>query len=226
MALMNKNPILLLASNSPRRRQLLALGGWAFDVDVSNIDETLISGELPADYVRRLAGEKARAVLPRARKEHVIVGSDTVVVIDGDVLGKPASAQEARQMLERLRGTTHQVYTGIAVLRVADENLWSDVILTNVPMRSYSNDEIERYIQSGDPMDKAGAYGIQNSEFQPVASMEGCYASVMGLPLCSLGNLLRQIKIDPLEDLARNCQLTINYQCPVFQKYLGGELYR
>ena len=220
---MNTNPTLLLASNSPRRRQLLALGGWSFDVDVSNIDESGFPGEFPPDYVRRLAIQKAHAVLPRAQENHVIIGSDTIVVIDHDILGKPSNPVEARKMLERLRGTTHQVYTGIAVLRVLDERLWTNVVVTDVPMRQYSNTEIELYIETGDPMDKAGAYGIQNTIFQPVAHMEGCYASVMGLPLCSLSFLLRQTSIEPLADVASNCQATINYHCPVFQKILGGE---
>jgi MAF protein len=191
-----------------------------FSVDVSNVDETRRPDENPGDYVRRLAAEKARAVLPRARQEHIIIGADTSVVIDADVLGKPASTEEARQMLTRLRARSHQVYTGIAVLRASDGQLWSDVVITDVPMRAYSDDEIERFIQSGDPMDKAGAYGIQNPDFQPVASMAGCYASVMGLPLCSLTVLLRQAGVTPRADAARNCQTTINYQCPVFQSVL------
>ena len=216
-------PLLILASNSPRRRQLLALGGWMFGMDISDVDETRLPAEAPADYVRRLAEAKARAVLPRAREEHVIIGADTAVVIDGDVLGKPTDEREARQMLTRLRGRTHQVYTGISILRASDENVWTNVVVTDVPMRAYSEEEIERYIESGDPMDKAGAYGIQNPNFQPVASMAGCYASVMGLPLCSLSMLLRQAGVAPRADVARNCQATINYQCPLFRSILRSE---
>ncbi len=126
-------------------------------------------------------------------------------------------------MLTLLRGRTHQVYTGIAVLRASDGNFWTDVVVTNVPMRAYSDEEIERYIRSGDPMDKAGAYGIQNPDFQPVAGMAGCYASVMGLPLCSLGALLRQAGVPPRADLSRNCQTTIAYRCPVFPSILRGK---
>jgi len=217
---MDTNPLLILASNSPRRRQLLALGGWVFDILVSNVDETRLPGEEPARYVRRLAEQKARAVLPRASAAHLIIGADTSVVIDGDVLGKPADTDEAREMLTRLRGRTHQVFTGIAVLRAGDGHIWTDVIVTDVPMRAYSAAEIERYIASGDPMDKAGAYGIQNPNFQPVASMTGCYASVMGLPLCSLSLLLRQAGMPPTADIPVNCQATINYQCPAFPAIL------
>jgi septum formation protein len=219
---MTNMPLLLLASNSPRRRQLLALGGWTFDVDVANVDESLLPGEAPADYVRRLAESKARAVLPRAQDEHVIVGADTTVVIDDEILGKPVDEAEARQMLIRLRGRTHQVFTGISVLRASDGNQWTEVVVTDVPMRAYSDEEIERYIASGDPMDKAGSYGIQNPDFQPVANMAGCYASVMGLPVCGLSILLRQAGIAPRADVGRNCQSTLAYQCPVVQSLLRG----
>lgn len=220
---MNTNlPLLLLASTSPRRKQLLALGGWVFDVEAANIDETRLPAEDPAGYVRRLAEQKARAVLPRARAQHLIVGADTSVVIDGDVLGKPAHAAEAREMLMRLRGRTHQVYTGIAVLRMSDGNIWTDVVVTDVPMRAYDAQELERYIATGDPLDKAGAYGIQNPDFQPVASMAGCYASVMGLPLCSLSVLLGKAGLPSRADIPASCQVTIQYQCPVFHAMLHG----
>ncbi|RPH62422.1 MAG: septum formation protein Maf [Chloroflexi bacterium] len=217
---MTKIPTLLLASNSPRRRQLLALGGWAFDVDVSNTDESLLPAEQPVDYVRRLAEAKARVVVERARPGQVIIGADTSVVIDNDILGKPADAAEARSMLRRLRGRSHQVYTGIAVLRASDRNLLTDVVVTDVPMRAYSDAEIDTYILTGDPLDKAGAYGIQNPDFQPVAHMEGCYASVMGLPVCSLAALLGQMDVLPANDVAGNCQATLQYQCPISHLFL------
>jgi septum formation protein len=220
---MNEMPLLLLASNSPRRRQLLALGGWMFGVDVSDTDESLLPKESPEAYVRRLAEAKARAVVSRARSEHIIIGADTSVVIDSEILGKPANADEAREMLRRLRGRTHQVYTGIATLRMEDSKLLTDVCVTDVPMRAYSDDEIEAYIISGDPLDKAGAYGIQNPDFQPVARMEGCYASVMGLPLCHLTALLRRMGVAPRADMARNCQSALQYLCPVFRSILYGE---
>jgi MAF protein len=223
LACMNDMPLLVLASNSPRRRELLALGGWMFSVEVADVDETRFLDEAPGDYVRRLAEAKVRAIMPRAHEGHIIIGADTAVIIDGDVLGKPASAKEAHEMLTRLRGCTHQVYTGIAVLGVRDGNLLTDVIVTDVPMRNYSDDEIATYIASGDPLDKAGAYGIQNPGFQPVAHMEGCYASVMGLPLCSLTFLLHQVGISPRADVAGSCQSALSYQCPVSRNYLRGE---
>lgn len=210
---MDTSPTLILASNSPRRRQLLALGGWAFTVRVANIDESVRAGESPRDYVGRLAREKVCAIAARSPSAGIIVGADTTVVIDGDILGKPADADEARAMLTRLRGRVHQVFTGISALRVSDGELLSEVVTTGVPMRNYSDEEIERYILSGDPMDKAGAYGIQNPDFQPVTNMDGCYASVMGLPLCSLARLLMQLGIHPRAEVAGNCQATLAYDC-------------
>ncbi|MEI6289285.1 MAG: Maf family protein [Chloroflexota bacterium] len=217
---MNNPASIILASNSPRRKQLLALNGWNFQQLASNIDESLIPGETPPEYVRRLAGQKALAVIPRAGDDQLIIGSDTIVVIDGDILGKPENQADARNMLVRLRGVTHQVFTGIAVIRSSDQYLYSDVVSTNVPMRNYSDDEIDRYIQSGDPMDKAGAYGIQNPNFQPVEKMSGCYASVMGLPLCSLSSLLKKENVFPVSNIEESCQVTLSYQCPVSHIFL------
>lgn len=219
---MNSSHPLLLASNSPRRRQLLALGGWAFDVYASNSDESLLPDEAPAAYVRRLAEVKALAVAGRAHPEQLVIGSDTSVVIDGEILGKPVDAHDAHQMLRRLRGRTHQVYTGIAVLRPRDGKLLTDVCITDVPMRNYTDEEITAYVASGDPLDKAGAYGIQSPYFQPVARMDGCYASVMGLPLCHLTVLLREMTQVPQADVAANCQATLVYQCKVFGSILAG----
>ncbi len=219
---MNKIPILILASNSPRRRQLLSLAGWMFSVAAANIDESQLPDESPRDYVTRLAEAKARAILPQAHSEHLIIGSDTSVVIDGEILGKPVDEHQARAMLTRLRGRTHQVYTGISVVRAEDGTALTEVVITDVPMREYSDEEMNAYIRSGDPMDKAGAYGIQHPDFQPVAAMDGCYASVMGLPVCSLTILLRQMGAHPRADVATGCQATLNYLCPVTRNILRG----
>ena len=218
--IMNQPALLVLASNSPRRRELLALGGWQFERDVADINEDVRPGEEPAAYVERLAREKASTILPRRQPGQVIIGSDTTVVLDGEILGKPADAAEARAMLTRLRGREHQVYTGIAILRVSDQTLLSDVCLTQVPMRNYTDTEMDAYIASGDPLDKAGAYGIQNPQFQPVINMQGCYASVMGLPLCHLTVLLRQFEIHPQAEIAQNCQASLRYNCPITRSIL------
>ena len=220
---MTAPPPLLLASNSPRRRQLLALGGWRFAVQASNSDESLLPGETPEAYVRRLAEAKARAVIERAQPEQIVIGADTSVVIDGEILGKPLDSDDARKMLRRLRGRAHQVYTGIAALRVRDGRLLTGVCVTDVPMRAYADREIEAYILSGDPLDKAGAYGIQNPDFQPVAAMQGCYASVMGLPLCHLTVLLRRLDTLAQADVPAQCQATLHYECPVFRSILNEE---
>jgi len=233
---MNERPKLALASNSPRRKELLALGGWKFEIIVSDADESLLADEAPRDYVRRLAAEKARASSARADASQVVVAADTTVVDGNAILGKPAGTSEAKRMLRQLRGRAdpseakrmlrqlrgrvHQVYTGIAVLRVRDGNLSTDVCVTDVPMRNYSDEEIEAYVASGDPLDKAGAYGIQHVGFQPVTSMRGCYASVMGLPLCHVTRLLRQMEMQPGADVPANCQAFLNYACPVFAEVL------
>ena len=216
---MNERPKLALASNSPRRKELLALGGWKFEIIVSDADESLLADEAPRDYVRRLAAEKARASSARADASQVVVAADTTVVDGNAILGKPAGPSEAKRMLRQLRGRVHQVYTGIAVLRIRDGNLLTDVCVTDVPMRNYSDEEIEAYVASGDPLDKAGAYGIQHVGFQPVTSMRGCYASVMGLPLCHVTRLLGQIDIQPGADVPARCQSFLNYACPVYQDF-------
>jgi septum formation protein len=210
-----------LASNSPRRRQLLTLGGWTFEVVPADIDESQRNDELPVDYVKRLAEEKARVVAP-FYPNCLVLAADTIVVDEEDVLGKPANPTEARAMLQRLRGHVHQVYTAIALLRLAEQKLAADLCSTPVPMRSYTDAEIEAYAASGDPLDKAGAYAIQHSGFHPVEALAGCYASVMGLPLCHLVRSLRRFGITPPGDVPTACQSTLNYVCPVYQSILAG----
>lgn len=215
---------LILASNSPRRRQLFALGNWDFNVIVADVDETPLADESPRDYVLRLAQAKALAVQPKAESDAVIIGSDTTVVDGNEILGKPVDEADAERMLKQLRGKTHQVLTGVAVYRVGDGKMLTELSITDVPMRNYSDDEMRAYIQTGDPMDKAGAYAIQHPEFQPVAAMSGCFASVMGLPLCHILRALAQFEIAPVADVPAACQSLLNYQCPVSAAILTGEL--
>lgn len=195
-----------------------------FDAAVSNTDESRHADERPDAYVLRLAEAKARAALPAARAEHIIIGADTTVADGDDILGKPRDMAEAIVMLKQLRGHTHQVYTGIAALRVADLELAADFCVTDVPMRSYSDEEMESYASSGDPLDKAGAYAIQHPRFQPVENMQGCYASVMGLPLCHLTRLLARFDISPLTDIPTSCQTMLNYSCAVWRVILGEKV--
>jgi MAF protein len=221
---MNERPLLVLASNSPRRKELLALAGLPFEILVSNVDETPRANESPRNYVLRLAEEKARASSLRADVGQVVLAADTTVVDADALLGKPADPSEAKRMLRQLRGRVHQVYTGIAVLRVSDGHLVRDVCVTDVPMRDYSDAEIDNYVATGDPLDKAGAYAIQHANFQPVASMAGCFASVMGLPLCHVTRLLLQMDVLPSADVPAACQSFLKYECPVFKEILSSQV--
>ena len=219
-----ENPQLILASNSPRRRQLLALAGLPFRISASNIDESeLPDGESPSDYVLRLAETKARAV--QADQDQVVLAADTTVVDGIDILGKPTDSAEAVAMLKRLRGHAHQVYTGIALLRKSDGLLLKDLCVTDVPMRNYSDEEIQAYVATGDPLDKAGAYAIQHPQFHPVGNLEGCYASVMGLPMCHVILLLRKMDIQPKADVFAGCETLLEYQCPVSNALLSKAIY-
>jgi len=220
-------PVLLLASSSPRRRRLLALGEWEFEVYPANIDENHLPGENPAHYVLRLAETKARTAAVEAAEAQpgwLVVAADTIVVdhtpSGAEILEKPASQAEAFQMLSQLRGRSHQVYTALAIFDPTKERLLTDLCVTDVPMRAYSEVEITAYIASGDPMDKAGAYAIQNAPFHPVDHLEGCYASVMGLPLCHLQRTLRRFGILPTVNLPQACQTEIKYTCPVYEEIL------
>ncbi len=217
------NPSLVLASNSPRRRELLALGGWTFSTRPAEVDESQLPGEGAGAYVLRLAVSKARTIALTTPREGIILAADTAVVDGGTILGKPGNTAEAVEMLRRLRNRTHQVYTGLAVLRMSDGNLGMDLCVTQVPMRNYNEDEIKAYVASGDPLDKAGAYGIQHPQFHPVEGISGCCASVMGLPLCHLTRTLRAIDITPLTDISAACQSWLKYACPISAAVLRGE---
>ncbi len=189
---------LILASGSPRRREILARLGWTFAVIRPDIDETPYPAEPPDQYVARLSREKALIVRsslvwendPESDESALIIAADTTVALDSEILGKPADAAEATTMLRQLRGRTHTVFTGITVCRADTNDMETVVTATQVHMRDYSDDEIVRYVTTGDPFDKAGSYAIQHAFFRPVERIEGCYANVMGLPLCTLYRLL------------------------------------
>ncbi len=216
-------PDLLLASNSPRRRRLLNLTGWSFEVRAVEIDETPLTGELPAGYVLRLAEAKARAAAGLAPQGALVLAADTTVA-DGDViLGKPADPDEAAAMLRRLRGRTHRVFTALALFQPESGRLETDLCATSVPMRHYSDEEIARYVASGDPLDKAGAYAIQHAGFHPVDGLQGCYACVVGLPLCHLQRSLLKFGLGPRAGVPAACQRELGYACPVFEAVLRGE---
>ena len=176
---------LILASKSPRRRELLKLLGYPFKITVSGIEENTIEEEAPAQHVMRLSELKARDAGSRYQNG-IVIGSDTIVVLDGEILGKPAASEEAVEMLMRLQGRTHTVFTGFALLNVEDGRLMSDYESTEVTMRELTENLIKQYIATGEPLDKAGSYGIQGYGSALVTSIKGCYFTVMGLPLAKL----------------------------------------
>jgi septum formation protein len=186
---------LVLASGSPRRRELLGRLGLSFIVRPASVDEEALEAAFTGaaeDLALHLAQHKsaaARAVTPDA----VIITADTTVLLDGVILGKPRDADEAWSMLRRLRGRDHLVRTGVVVTAPDQSEPLTAAVTTRVTMRAYGNDEIERYIASGDPFDKAGSYAIQHPAFAPVAAIRGCATNVIGLPLGNLATMLRVV---------------------------------
>ena len=213
---------LILASNSPRRKELLALGDWPFEIQAADVDESVLPNEAPRDYVARVAADKARTVAARLKAGWVLA-ADTTVVLDGAILGKPHNAETAREMLVDLRGREHDVFTGLAIINAANGEQMSDLARSRVPMRNYSDDEMEGYIASGDPLDKAGAYGIQHKGFHAVEGMAQCFANVVGLPLCHLTRTLRKWNFTFGVDIPGVCQAHLDYACPIFDEVLKWE---
>jgi septum formation protein len=184
-------PLVILASASPRRRELLSLVGIEHEVRPANIDETYLAGEAPREHAERLAREKAVAIeVPEA----ITIGSDTIVVVDGRVLGKPRDREHAAEMLRQLSGRSHVVMTGVAAKWQG--KLVSGLEEVGVTFRPLRDDEIDRYIDTGEPMDKAGAYGIQGFGATIVERVDGDYFAVMGLPLNRLARLLETLGLN------------------------------
>jgi septum formation protein len=179
--------MLVLASQSPRRAEILRQAGILFTVRVADVDESVLGGESPADYVRRLAAAKAHGV--EAADGETVLGADTTVVIDGEILGKPVDAADARRMLARLSGRRHEVLTGICLRRGAEAAC--DYEATGVVFTALSEAEIDEYVASGEPMDKAGAYAIQGLASKFVERIEGDYFNVMGLPVAMVYRWMR-----------------------------------
>lgn len=173
---------LVLGSASPRRADLLRQIGLSFDVITSDVDETLLPGEDPSTYCTRIARDKARDVASRC-EGRVIIGADTVVVIDGGILGKPADESEARSMLEKLSGRTHTVITGVSVLERLTGECETFSVTSHVTFRTMNPEEIDRYIATGEPIGKAGAYAIQGKAAVFVRWISGSYSNIMGLPI-------------------------------------------
>jgi MAF protein len=212
----------------------MELGNWDFSVIAAPINENTLPGEMPKDYVHRLAESKAQRTLSLIgqpiEKDCLIVAADTAVVDENDrktewgrdhgtshfeILGKPSNTAEAEKMLRQLRGKVHRVLTGLTVLRPYDSFSLGEICSTEVSMRTYSDEEIMTYIAGGDPLDKAGAYAIQHVVFRPVDVLNGCYANVMGLPLCHLAQMLIYFNVYPGTDLAQSCQEALSIVCSV-----------
>ncbi len=187
---------LILASASPRRAEVLRNAGIAFEAMATGVDEVPQPNESPEELVRRLAENKARLTAPRVAGRDgpvIVVGADTEVVLDGAVLGKPASAEDARGMLRRLSGRTHSVITGLAAIRLPDGEARTELETTQVSFAPLTPEEVEDYVASGEPFDKAGAYAIQGRGGRFVTRVEGCYFNVVGLPLARLYRILRDL---------------------------------
>ena len=178
---------LLLASRSSRRAELLTAAGYRFDVAAADIDEAVRRGEGPADYVARVAAAKAAAVAA-VHPDALVLGADTAVVIDGDILGKPADESDATAMLERLSGRTHEVLTGVTI-RVGERTV-ADVDVTQVRFTALTAAQIAWYVASGEPRDKAGAYAIQGLASRFIDRIDGSYSNVVGLPMVTVERLL------------------------------------
>src|SRR5260370_40858165 len=184
---------LILASASIRRAEILRAVGIPFSVLSSAIDETPYPGETPHDLVERLACAKAELVAARAVGPAIIIGADTEVALEGHVFGKPRSSDDARHMLERLSGRTHAVVTGVALIRLPDVERLNFVESTLVHFAPLSNEEITRYLSTGEPYDKAGRYAIQGYAGRFIPRIEGCYFNVVGLPLARLQHSLYEL---------------------------------
>jgi len=198
---------LILASVSPRRRELLRQCGIACEVMPVSAEELSRPGETPEETALRLAREKARLALGRIGGcAGWILAADTVVADGGQTLGKPRDTREAEAFLLRLRGREHRVITGVSLMRAPEGEETTDLAVTAVRMREYSPKELAEYLASGDALDKAGAYAIQHPAFRPVASIAGCYTNVVGLPLCRVYALLESAGEKPDRPLPAGCR--------------------
>ena len=206
------SPPLILASRSPRRQELLARLGVDFDVATSDVDETPLPGEKPVELVQRLAREKALAVAQRFPGQAVL-GADTIVVLDDLVLGKPVDTAEATAMLRSLRGRSHTVLSALYACNPATGHEASALNETLVWMRAYADAEIAAYIASGDPMDKAGAYAIQNPTFAPAERIDGCFSGVMGFPLADALRILARIGLPSPATALTACRPLAGWCC-------------
>ena len=216
-------PPIWLASASPRRQEMLKWIGLPFKILIVDINESQKPDENPTDYVKRLANEKALRASQKMDVGGLIIAADTTVVHKGKILGKPADQADAFRILQNLRDDSHQVITCLVLSNFNEETKNIEICSSLVKMRNYSDDEIRKYIQSGDPLDKAGAYAIQHPDFNPVVDFSGCFASVMGMPLCHLERNLRLFTDYQPMKMHKICQKYLDYTCPIHERILNGE---
>jgi septum formation protein len=216
-------PALVLASTSPRRKQILGWLGETFSTVSVSIEEIPLPGEDPVEYVTRIAEAKAAACTRQAPFGGILVAADTTVSDLGIILGKPATKEDARLMLLKLRNRNHFVHTAFIVTIPSMGKKFSGVCTSRVKMRQFSESEIEVYVESGDPMDKAGGYAIQHEGFHPVEKFSGCAANVMGFPLCHFEYVLRKMGYGSRDQVPFRCQDGLAYTCPIFKRVLAGE---
>jgi septum formation protein len=212
-----------LASASPRRRQILSWTGIRFHILSTDIDESINAGENAEDYVSRLAIEKARSAMEKMPSDGLVIAADTTVVLSGKIIGKPVDRAEAARMLTSLHNRRHEVITALVLLKLSDRSFVKECCISTIQMRYYTDQEIQTYVNTDDPLDKAGAYAIQHPQFDPVINFQGCYASVMGMPLCHLERNLRQLDGYQYQEMQIICQKFLSYTCPIHQRVIGGE---
>lgn len=215
---MNEKQRLILASASPRRKEILSLLDLPFETRPGTFIEPKRTGQGVFDYVLDLAKAKGRHV--KVEEGELILSADTLVHLKGQILGKPASDEEAHQTLAALRGYDHEVYTALFLRDVSTGKACQTVCKTTVTMRDWSMTEVQTYIYTGSYRDKAGGYAIQDDVFHPVSKIEGCYANVMGLPLCHLRGMLEAFGLNSAVNSAEACQAYTQSTCDIYSEIL------
>lgn len=211
---------IVLASQSPRRKEFFRLLDLSFVVDAADVDEENHGDLAPDEIVQALSRIKALTVASR-HPDALVVGADTIVVLEGSILGKPADEADAGRMLRALRGREHLVLSSVTLVHPSGAEA-AECAETVVRMRDYSGDELRAYVGSGDPMDKAGAYAIQHPVFRPVSEIEGCYASVMGLPLCHVARAFWRVGEPLAIHVPSLCRSETGHRCAVYPQFWPG----
>jgi len=189
---------IILASSSPRRKQILKQVGLDFVVEVSDYEEKSLPGVIPSEFVETLSLGKAKAVA-KNHNNAIIIGADTIVVLDNQILGKPKTKEDAKEMLKKLSGNTHSVFTGFTIIDTKNKKTITNHVETKIKFKNLSDEEILGYVETGEPMDKAGAYGVQDRGALFVEHIEGDYSSVTGLPIVKIFEVLKTLGIDTLK---------------------------